>query len=115
MLLYAAGSCFAKRLPSHYFLGIATMHTALVFCQLPLQSVPGYASHAANQAHLVTAITHAPTSLWGNQCSNVRLLRRQHEPDQTRFALSGKMADVCQALEALAARELAHNTRLASS
>lgn len=86
------------------------MHTALVFCKLPLQSVPGYAPHAANQAHMATATTPALTYLWSNKCSSVRLLRRQHEPDQTRFALAGKMADVCQALDALAveSRMIAH-------
>lgn len=115
MLLYAAGDCFAERLPAYYFLGMVTMHTALVFCKLPLQSIPRYTSHAANQACMDIARASTPPFFWGNECSNVRLLRRQHDPDRTRFALSGKMADVCQALDALAARELAHNARLATS
>lgn len=88
------------------------MHTALVFCKLPLQRVPFCKPDAANQCDANTEI--APYLPWSSRTSNVRLLRCPYDPDQTRFALAGKMADVCQALDKLAAQELAFNSRMAN-
>ena len=46
---------------------------------------------------------------------NVRLMRRPKDTDRARFALSGKLADVCAALEALAAQEARHRLRCAAN
>lgn len=40
-----------------------------------------------------------------NHQGNVRLLRRRHDADGTRFALAGKLADVCRTLDWMAAQE----------
>lgn len=83
------------------------MHTGLVFCPLPLKRLSDQQRHAANHELLDCIALDAGTPRPSHKLSNVRLLRCKHDPDQARFALSGKMADVCQALDIMAARELA--------
>lgn len=66
------------------------------FCPLPLPTVCPHPRRAANteQLHPLAAV------------GNVRLLRRAHEADTSRFVMSGRLADVCQALERLASEEM---------
>lgn len=67
---------------------------SMTFCQLPLSRITT-ATMASNEAHfLPQALPH-----------NVRLLRRAHDPDCTHFAMSGRLSDVCAALEQLAEQE----------
>lgn len=71
---------------------------SIFFCALPLLSVAKPQRSAANAACL-----HPLTA-----AGNVRLLRRAHDADSNRFVISGKLADVCQALERLASEEIRH-------
>ncbi|MFZ7321223.1 hypothetical protein [Comamonas jiangduensis] len=41
-------------------------------------------------------------------------MRRSKDKDSNRFALSGKLADVCAALDALAAQEMRNTWRVAA-
>ena len=67
---------------------------SMTFCQLPRSRITT-ATMASNEAHfLPQALPH-----------NVRLLRRAHDPDRTRFVMSGRLSDVCAALEQLAEQE----------
>jgi hypothetical protein len=67
---------------------------SMTFCQLPMSRITT-ATMASNEAHfLPQALPH-----------NVRLLRRAHDPDRTRFVMSGRLSDVCAALEQLAEQE----------
>lgn len=84
----------------------------LIYCDLPLHRVHHAQLHASNQAHLV--VLPAPlndAAAMANQ--HVRLMRRATDMDSTRFALSGKLADVCAALDQLAAQETRNAWRVA--
>ena len=76
----------------------------------PLESVT--TAFASNQAsfHEISACAAPCESCTGN----VRLMRRSKDQDGNRFALSGKLADVCAALDALAAQETRNARRIAA-
>ena len=74
----------------------------LSYCHLPLARVPQVVDCASNDAsQLATAV--GPMDI--SRASNVRLLRSTQESDSARFVLAGKLADVCAALDLLAAEE----------
>ena len=72
----------------------------LSYCQLPLPRIFPQEDIACNQA-----IFLAPSLGTLAESANVRLLHRAKEKDASRFILSGKMADVCAALDYLARQE----------
>lgn len=74
----------------------------LIYCKLPLNRVHSFCGVASNDSR---AITLHPISDEAGNPSNVRLMRRAKDNDSTRFALSGKLVDVCAALDQLAAQE----------
>lgn len=84
-----------------------------IYCELPLNRVGNEHVNASNEKNFhgfVYAIRNAAVS-----DSNVRLMRRPQEDDNTRFALSGKLSDVCAALEQLEAQEIRNAWRCAIS
>lgn len=82
----------------------------LIPCQLRSLPIPGAARPAANQRYFRTPLRDvsapAPACL-----TQVRLLRRAQETDRNRFVLSGRLADVCQALDHMLAQEQAYARR----
>lgn len=77
-----------------------------IFARQPLPRLDQWAlACAANDATFTDPIVprKPQASLACN--GNVRLLRRAKEQDRTRFVMSGKLSDVCAALDALAALE----------
>lgn len=82
-------------------------------CELPLPRSTCRPRVASNQDQFHAPTTPLPAS---SAChGNVRLMRRPKDTDRARFALSGKLADVCAALEALAAQEARHRLRCAAN
>lgn len=77
------------------------------YCELPLPRINPASHTACNQARYI----NLPEQLADRQASsgNVRLMRRTKDFDNSRFVLSGKLVDVCAALDELAAQEQ-HNT-----
>ncbi|MBP7646769.1 MAG: hypothetical protein KA751_08475 [Comamonas sp.] len=77
------------------------------YCELPLPRINPASHTACNQARYI----NLPEQLADRQASsgNVRLMRRMKDFDNSRFVLSGKLVDVCAALDELAAQEQ-HNT-----
>lgn len=77
------------------------------YCDLPLPRINPASHTACNQARYI----NLPEQLADRQASsgNVRLMRRMKDFDNSRFVLSGKLVDVCAALDELAAQEQ-HNT-----
>ena len=77
------------------------------YCELPLPRIKPASHTACNQARFIDL----PEQLADRQASsgNVRLMRRTKDFDNSRFVLSGKLVDVCAALDELAAQEQ-HNT-----
>ena len=72
-------------------------------CPLPLASLTIAATGAAN----ADTLNQPPATSLEICCTeNVRLMRRSQDCDTTRFALAGKLADVCAALDELAAQEI---------
>lgn len=84
----------------------------LIFCELPLRRVEHAAFQASNQEPLKEEPMQqvAGTVMAG---PNVRLMRRAQDMDSSRFVLSGKLADVCAALDQLAAQETRNAWRVA--
>ncbi|WP_368921538.1 hypothetical protein [Comamonas aquatica] len=82
-------------------------------CELPLPRSTCRPRVASNQDqfHALTMSLRPSSACHGN----VRLMRRPKDTDRARFALSGKLADVCAALEALAAQEDGHRLRCAAN
>ena len=77
----------------------------MTFCPLPLPFVATAPDTvASNDSQLHIAATQMPAH------GNVRMLRRAHEADNTRFVLSGKLSDVCAALEQLVNQEQRYAT-----
>ena len=76
---------------------------SLIYCPLPLPALHGAAPIASNDPDWKTGTSLQVMQLTCH--SNVRLLRRTKENDASRFVLSGRLADVCAALELLAAQE----------
>lgn len=72
------------------------------YCHLPLARLHQAVDCASNDPVLATDVVW-PVNI--SCASNVRLLRRVHDADSARFVLSGKLADVCAALDMLAAEE----------
>ena len=83
----------------------------LIYCELPLTRVNFSADCASNHEQWHSMELHA-TDCATTQ-SNVRLMRRPKEADSTRFVLSGKLSDVCAALDQLAAQESLNALRVA--
>ncbi|GEM_PF-1276494 len=85
-------------------------------CELPLPRSTCRPRVASNQDQFHALTMSLPPS---SAChGNVRLMRRPKDTDRARFALSGKLADVCaalEALEALAAQEARHRLRCAAN
>lgn len=82
-------------------------------CELPLPRSTCRPRVASNQDQFHALTMSLPPS---SACDgNVRLMRRPKDTDRARFALSGKLADVCAALEALAAQEARHRLRCAAN
>lgn len=82
----------------------------LSYCTLPLARLPRTVDCASNDYSL----NAMPTSQMDvSATSNVRLLRRAKDTDSARFVLSGKLADVCAALDVLAAEENRKSRRVA--
>ena len=81
-------------------------------CPLPLPHIETARTSASNQN------TFCDVSLRTVTCKtctgNVRLMRRSKDKDSNRFALSGKLADVCAALDALAEQEMRNTWRVAA-
>lgn len=75
----------------------------LTHCELPLRRVRPAHLRASNQDQLLGL--PAPLNDAAMASNNVRLMRRAKDSDTTRFALSGRLADVCAALDQLAAQE----------
>lgn len=84
----------------------------LLHCPLPLPHLESAAASASNQA--LFCDTSFNTATCKNCTGNVRLMRRSKDQDNNRFALSGKLADVCAALDALAAQEIRNAWRVAT-
>lgn len=86
----------------------------LLLCTLPLPRqfpTPAFASNAdqlQRSAGLSNSATH--TTLHGN----VRWMQSPQNTDPQRIALSGKLSDVCAALDELAAQEIRNIWRTAS-
>lgn len=74
----------------------------LIHCTLPLECLPQAIDCASNDSQL-NALATPDFDI--STASNVRLMRRAKDTDSARFVLSGKLADVCAALDALAAEE----------
>lgn len=83
----------------------------LIYCELPLSRVGLSHLGASNQDQLLGLPVPLKSAAMG--CNNVRLMRRAKDIDNTRFALSGKLADVCAALDQLAAQETRNAWRVA--
>lgn len=77
----------------------------LSFCPLPLPRVSASVALASNACQFHP--TKASHSTMGCQAlhSNVRWMQRPQNTDIRRIALSGKLSDVCAALDELAAQE----------
>lgn len=93
----------------HSLQQVKTMH--LIYCELPLPRVNHIAPVASNENNLSRATFSMAYAVAAN--SNVRLMRRPKESDNTRFVLSGKLSDVCAALDQLAAQETRNTWRCA--
>lgn len=79
----------------------------MLHCELPLPRStcrPWVASNQ-DQFHTLSMSCHG----------NVRLMRRPKDTDRARFALSGKLSDVCAALAALEAQEARNRLRCAAN
>lgn len=84
------------------------------YCTLPLARLPNAITAASNEAQL-GCLESTPTLQQAHiHQGNVRLMRRTKDMDNTCFALSGKLADVCAALDALAAQETRNAWRVAT-
>lgn len=83
----------------------------LIYCKLPLLRVNFSSVCASNQEQW--HYTELRTVNCASTPSNVRLMRRPKEADSTRFVLSGKLGDVCAALDQLAAQESLNALRMA--
>ena len=83
-----------------------------IFVDLPLQHLQfAHTLRASNDA-----VFHCATGLTQPTCAgNVRLLRRAQDQDHARFVMSGKLADVCAALDALAKQEVRQSWRCAGA
>lgn len=79
---------------------------SLTYCHLPLPTRPATSlGAAANAAHWLPCRPQLP--------GNVRLLTPLPEPlHNTRFVLSGRLSDVCAALDHLASQEQLSERRL---
>lgn len=75
----------------------------LIYCELPLRPIAHCQVEASNQPHLDCLAL--PDLRIAMNSPNVRLTRHTQEIDDARFVLSGKLADVCAALDHLAAQE----------
>lgn len=73
----------------------------LMHCALPLTYVARPMTCASNQPLPLSK----PATLGLSGHSNVRMMRPSLDTNSTCFALSGKLSDVCAALEAMAATE----------
>lgn len=81
------------------------------FLALPLRQLPFFTlREASNDASFACSSCMTYEQL---QHSNVRLLRHPKEQDCARFVLSGKLADVCAALDEMAALEKSNALRYA--
>lgn len=83
----------------------------LLHCNLPLTRIDAASDAASNQTTF-TDIPYVPLDC-NAYSGNVRLMRRTKDGDNQRFALSGKLADVCAALDELAAQETRNAWRIA--
>lgn len=83
----------------------------VIYCQLPLNRVKHVRLIASNDAQIL--VPPQATCVAVAVHSNVRLMRRSKDSDNTRFALSGKLSDVCAALDQLAAQETRNALRWA--
>lgn len=82
-----------------------------VYCEIPLTRLEDTRCTASNDNHFAPS-TPALSKAAAIR-SNVRLMRGSKESDNTRFALSGKLSDVCAALDQLAAQETCNAWRCA--
>ena len=101
--------CLSPIFPAHPSKETAVL---LIFCELPLRRIEHAVFHASNQAPLAEAPIQrvAGTTM---ASPPVRLMRRAQDMDSSRFVLSGKLADVCAALDQLAAQETRNAWRVA--
>ena len=83
----------------------------VIYCQLPLNRVKQVRLIASNDAQILAAPQATCVAVAAH--SNVRLMCRSKDGDNTRFALSGKLSDVCAALDQLAAQETRNALRWA--
>jgi len=82
------------------------------YCELPLPRISPAAHKASNQARFIDLPAHMVDR---QVCTgNVRLMRRMKDADNSRFVLSGKLGDVCAALDELAAQEQNNIWRVAA-
>lgn len=78
----------------------------ITFCKLPLPRLPHIDFSARNQDYFHNLLLQQPKDPFNHfQASNVRFMKRPWDKDHNRFALSGKLSDVCAALDAMAESE----------
>lgn len=81
---------------------------------LPLSPLECATASASNQSHYSPRLKQEGATLClGTPAGNVRFMRRLKDSDSNCFALSGKLSDVCAALDALAAQETRNAWRCA--
>lgn len=83
----------------------------VIYCELPLLRIKDTRCIASNEDNFLLSAQTLTKTVAAN--TNVRLMRRPKESDNTRFVLSGKISDVCAALEQLAAQETRNACRCA--
>ena len=84
-----------------------------VICTLPLARLPLASSVASNADQFNDP--YIPTQPTQSTCkANVRWLRHAQDTDCHRFALSGRLADVCAVLDELADQEVRNAWKCAS-
>lgn len=84
----------------------------LFHCELPLPRIAQVHQTACNQARFSSQSNDSVVPNIGT--GNVRLMHRAKDFGNTRFVLSGKLADVCAALDAMAAQEQHSTWRVAA-
>ena len=83
-----------------------------LICTLPLARVPQASLVASNDDQLHTGESALCTAT--SCAAQVRWMCRAKDAGSSRFALSGKLADVCAALDELAAQEVRNAWRCVS-
>ena len=83
-----------------------------LICTLPLARVPQASLVASNDDQLHT--NESPLCVATACTAHVRWMCRAKDAGSNRFALSGKLADVCAVLDELAAQEVRNAWRCAS-